>query len=124
MPRIKKDIALKYDSGKADLSQISLELVELLARVRMFGEQKYARDNWKNGFKVTRSLSACLRHIFRFLGGETFDPESGLSHLGHAVACLEHAIWDMKHNPSNDDRYKPPTNPHEGTSFDHWVKGE
>lgn len=100
--------ALKYDEGKADLSQVTLELVEGLARVRMFGEKKYARDNWKKGFKVTRSLSACLRHVFKFLSGETYDQESGLCHLFHAVACLEHAIWDMAHRAEeNDDRYRP-----------------
>jgi hypothetical protein len=107
MKRIKKDEALKHDSGKADLSQISYELVEGLARVRMFGEKKYARDNWKRGFKITRSLSACLRHIFQFLAGQSYDSESGLLHLYHAVACLEHAIYDMIHHPENDDRYKP-----------------
>jgi hypothetical protein len=72
----------------------------------MFGARKYSRDNWKNGFKVTRSCAAALRHIFQFLSGETLDPESGLSHLGHAVASLEHAIYDMNHRPENDDRYK------------------
>lgn len=99
---------IKYDQGKPDLSQVTWELVSLLAQVRMFGEKKYARNNWKNGFKITRSLSACLRHVFLFLSGETNDPESGLSHLGHAVACLEHAIFDMAHHPENDDRYKAP----------------
>ena len=107
MQKTKKEEALKYDSNKADLSQISWELAEGLARVRMFGERKYARDNWKLGFKLTRSLSACLRHVFKFLAGETNDPESGLCHLHHAVACLEHAIYDLKHHPENDDRYKP-----------------
>lgn len=95
---------IKHDTGKPDLSQVSRELVELLARVRMFGEQKYSRSNWKLGFKVTRSCAATLRHIFAFLSGETDDPESGLSHLGHAAASLEHAIYDMIHHPDNDDR--------------------
>lgn len=62
------------------------------------------RSNWKKGFKVTRSCAAALRHIFQFLSGETNDSESGLSHLGHAVCCLEHALYDMKHHPANDDR--------------------
>lgn len=96
----------KNDNGKPDLSQVSLELVTLVARVRMFGEKKYARSNWKRGFKITRSCSAALRHIFAFLSGETNDSESGLSHLGHAVCSLEHAIYDMDHHPSNDDRDK------------------
>jgi hypothetical protein len=80
--------------------------MEAIARVREFGAKKYDRDNWKKGFKVTRSIAACLRHVFLFLGGETNDSESGLSHLAHAVCCLEHAIYDLKHHPQNDDRYK------------------
>jgi hypothetical protein len=98
----------KHDQNKPDLSMVSWELVEAIAKVREFGAKKYDRDNWKKGFKVTRSLAACLRHVFLFLSGETNDSESGLLHLAHAVACLEHAIYDMKHRPdTNDDRYKP-----------------
>jgi hypothetical protein len=96
--------AAKNDQGKPDLSFISYELVESVARVREFGAQKYSRNNWKKGFAVTRSCAAALRHIFLFLSGETLDSESGLCHLGHAVCCLEHAIYDMKHHPENDDR--------------------
>lgn len=95
---------VKYDQGKPDLSMVSYELVETVARVREFGAKKYERNNWKRGFKITRSLAAALRHIFLFLSGETNDSESGISHLGHAVCCLEHAIYDMKHHPENDDR--------------------
>ena len=98
---------IKHDSGKPDLSYISYELLEEVAYVREFGARKYARDNWKKGFKVTRSCAAALRHIFQFLAGQTLDPESGRSHLAHAVCALEHAIYDMKHRPANDDREQP-----------------
>ena len=98
--------ALKYDNGKPDMTMVSYELMEELAYVRMYGAQKYDRDNWKSGFKVTRSCAAALRHIFQFLSGETNDPESGRLHLAHAVCALEHAIYDMKHHPENDDRYR------------------
>lgn len=97
--------ALKHDAGKPDLSMVSLELVEAVARVRMFGAKKYDRDNWKKGFPITRSCAAALRHIFQFLSGETHDAESGELHLSHAVCSLEHAIYDIKHHPENDDRY-------------------
>lgn len=96
--------AMKHDQGKPDFSMISYELMEMVARVRDFGKIKYSRNNWQKGFKVTRSCAAALRHIFLFLSGQTNDEESGLSHLGHAVCCLEHAIYDMKHHPHNDDR--------------------
>lgn len=95
---------MKRDEGKPDFTLISRELMVSLARVREFGSNKYEKNNWKKGFKVTRSLAASLRHIFAFLSGETLDPESGLSHLGHAVASIEHAIYDMEHHPENDDR--------------------
>lgn len=98
------DSAIKYDDGKPDLSLVSRELVEAVAYVRMFGSKKYERDNWKKGFKVTRSCAAALRHIFAFLSGETRDPESTLPHLSHAICCLEHALYDMVHHPENDDR--------------------
>lgn len=99
---------IKHDQNKPDLSMISWELVSEIAKVRMFGAKKYARDNWKKGFKVTRSCAAALRHIFLFLSGETLDPESGLSHLAHACCALEHAIYDMIKHPENDDREAAP----------------
>lgn len=105
-----KKQGIKHDQNKPDLSMVSLELVTAVARVRAFGALKYSRDNWRQGFKVTRSCAAALRHIFQFLSGETYDDESGLSHLAHAVCCLEHAIYDMQHHPDNDDRYKPNEN--------------
>ncbi len=94
----------KNDQGKPDFTLISWELLYTLARVREFGARKYERNNWKKGFKVTRSCAAALRHIYQFLSGETLDSESGLPHLAHAVASLEHAIYDMEKHPKNDDR--------------------
>lgn len=98
---------VKHDGDKPDLSMISWELMEAVAQARMFGARKYSRSNWKKGFKITRSCAAALRHIFQFLSGQTNDPESGLCHLAHAVCALEHAIYDLKHHPENDDRDKP-----------------
>ncbi len=95
---------IKNDAGKPDFTYISYELLEQVALVREFGAKKYSRSNWKKGFLVTRSLAAVLRHIFAFLRGETNDPESGLSHLAHAVCGIEHAIYDMQHHPNLDDR--------------------
>lgn len=97
--------SVKKDQGKYDPTMLTIEMVELVSRVREFGAKKYARNNFKiTGFKYTRSLAAALRHIFAYLGGENNDPESGLSHLGHAICCLEHCIYDSKHHPENDDR--------------------
>lgn len=98
--------ALKYDSDKPDLSLVSRELMEQLARVREFGAKKYSRNNWKKGFKYNRSIAAALRHIMAFNSGENLDSESGLSHVAHAIACLEHLLNDIANHPENDDRTK------------------
>src|ERR1700677_4924809 len=96
--------AIKHDTGKYDPTMLTIEMIELVSRVRMFGAKKYSRGNFKAGFKYTRSLAAALRHIFAYLNGEDNDPESGLSHLGHAICSIEHCIYDTKHHPGNDDR--------------------
>lgn len=95
---------MKHDTGKYDPTMLSQEMLELVSRVRMFGAKKYSRNNWKKGFKITRSLAAAMRHIISFMNGEDNDPESGLSHLGHAICGLEHAIYDSIHHKENDDR--------------------
>jgi hypothetical protein len=102
---LKSGGSIKKDDNKYDPTMLTIEMVELVSKVRMFGAKKYARNNFKiTGFKYTRSLAAALRHIFAFLNGEDNDPESGLSHLGHAICSLEHCIYDTKNHPENDDR--------------------
>jgi hypothetical protein len=99
---------LKHDSDKPDLSLVSHELMVSLARVREFGSKKYERDNWRKGFKYNRSIAAALRHIFAFKDGEDYDKESGVTHIAHAIACLEHLLFDFLYHPANDDRYRSP----------------
>lgn len=95
----------KNDAGKPDLSLVSSELMVALAEVRAFGATKYPKNNWKLGFKYTRSIAAALRHIMAFKDGEDLDPESGLTHIAHAIASLEHLLHDYKHRRGeNDDR--------------------
>ena len=96
--------AVKHDNGKPELHFLSREMVEAVAEVRSFGAKKYSPNGWKAGFKYSRSISAALRHIMAFNSGEDNDPESGLSHLAHAICCLEHLIHDVKYRPENDDR--------------------
>ena len=72
----------------------------------MFGAKKYARDNWRLGFKYTRSAAALKRHYVLFMAGEDLDEESGLPHLAHMACCLEHLLNDYLYHPENDDRSK------------------
>ena len=70
-----------YHPSRGGLSELAAALT--------FGGRKYDRDNWRKGMQWTRPRAACLRHCDAFyFGGEIRDPESGVHHLGHAMACL------------------------------------
>lgn len=78
-----------------------------LAEVLTFGAQKYAAHNWRKGIEVSRLLDATQRHLSAFIDGQDLDPESGISHLGHAAFGLMASLWMLEHRPDLDDRYKP-----------------
>jgi hypothetical protein len=94
----------KHDQGKPDLSILPIEALEAMAAAFTYGSRKYARNNFKKGLEVNRTLAAALRHIYAFLNKEDLDPESGESHLAHALAAVAMTVYNIKHNPNMDDR--------------------
>ena len=105
---LKDTEAVKYDDGKADWSLVPFESLEGMVKVLEFGANKYAGWNWttNGGFSYTRVLRSCLRHIFAYMRGEDNDPESGLSHIHHAMCNLlfiSHYIGN-KEKYNKDDR--------------------
>lgn len=79
----------KHDSGKPLMGAVPPNALLAVAKVLTFGAEKYGRDNWrlvKNA--EARYLDAALRHINAYQRGEAVDPESGESHLAHAVCSL------------------------------------
>ena len=103
---IKPPGATKYDNGKPPLSIIPREGLELTAKVFKFGADKYGRDNYRLGMEWSRLVDAAMRHLVAFYDGEDLDPESGLSHLGHALCCLNMlALYEAKKR-GTDDRPK------------------
>lgn len=100
--------AIKHDGGKPDWSLVPFEALEGMVKVLEFGANKYAGWNWttNGGFPYTRVLRSCLRHIFAYMRGEDNDPESGLSHIHHAMCNLlfiSHYIGN-KEKYNKDDR--------------------
>lgn len=69
-------------------SLIPAEALAEVARVYGFGAEKYDDNNWRKGYAWSLSLDALQRHIEAFRMGESFDPESNLHHLAHAVFHL------------------------------------
>lgn len=96
----------KHDSEKPMMALLSIRGLEEEARGMTYGAKKYSAHNWRKGITISRYISAALRHIFAFMGGETTDPESGVSHLGHAKCNLGMAIQTLEDHPELDDRFK------------------
>lgn len=80
------DLGLRYNTGKPKLSMVPLALEEAAARAYMYGAEKYARDNWRKGLKVSEILDSLLRHTKALCEGELKDPESKLLHSDHIAA--------------------------------------
>ena len=79
----------KHDSGKPLMGAVPPNALLAVARVLTFGAEKYGRDNWRQVENAEmRYLDAALRHINAYQRGEAVDPESGESHLAHAVCSL------------------------------------
>ena len=98
--------ALKFDTDKLPVNLLSSEALFQTAAVLKFGADKYAEHNWRAGFAWSRPLAAAMRHIMAFNDGEDKDPESGLSHLAHAMCCIMFLLEFEKTHPELDDRYR------------------
>lgn len=77
----------KRDEGKLRLSLVPMEIVEAIAVVREYGNEKYHEvDNWKT-VEPERYVDAAFRHFVAYLR-EPYgkDAESSIPHLYH-LAC-------------------------------------
>ena len=96
----------KSDGGKEPLDLVPIDAMLLLARVLEFGAKKYAPWNWAQGFKWSRLYAAAQRHLMAFWNGEENDPETGLSHLGHALCCVAFMAVHQLRKLGEDDRHR------------------
>lgn len=101
---------MKYDEGKPPIHLVPVDTITAAAKVFGFGAQKYGEWNWRDDIPNTsygRTYSSIQRHLTSWFSGEENDPESGLSHLDHALTQL--MILKMQTlentNPDMDTRY-------------------
>jgi hypothetical protein len=72
------------------------------------GMLKYGRSNWRvAGVRATIYIDAVKRHINAYAEGENTDPDSGLPHLSHALACLAILVDAQAAGKLTDDRSYP-----------------
>ena len=99
-------VAIKLDTEKPPVSLMSSYAILEMCKVLGFGARKYSEQNWRLGFKQSRLLDAAFRHLLAYNDGEDKDPESGLSHLAHAMCMVMFALEQERNHPELDDRYK------------------
>lgn len=90
----------------ARIGSIDPQAILRMAQVAGFGEQKYERLNYLNGYDWSLSYDACQRHLMAFWSGEDLDPESGLPHLAHAGWHCMAMLAFMERELGTDNRFK------------------
>jgi hypothetical protein len=108
---------LRFNSGKAELDQVPTSLQFAAAKVLMYGEKKYSKNNWRKGMKWTIVYNCLQRHLLKWLDGEHLDDESNLPHTYHMAANVAMLIEYEQTAKSFDDRFKGVKNLHK-TSFE------
>jgi len=73
--------------------------------VMALGAKKYGAANWRStNVKASVYVAAARRHLVQWFDGQDDDPESGVSHLAHARACLGILLDAMATGHLVDDR--------------------
>lgn len=101
------NVGLKHDVGKPNLALVPPGPLLALTRVLDFGAAKYGPWNWRKGIEWSRVYAAVQRHLLAWWGGEDLDPESGHSHLAHALCGLVFLLTYAEEHRELDDRYRP-----------------
>lgn len=99
------------DPSKPQMWLVPNALSHAAARALGHGAAKYAPNNWRRGMKWSEVYSALQRHLTAWLEDEGQDPDSGLSHLDHAAACLSFLTEYEAHQQlygGFDNRFKRP----------------
>ncbi len=93
--------------GKAPLEYIPLTVLPDWAKVHKHGADKYGIRNWRQDeILMSTYTGAILRHLMAWANGEDLDPDSGLNHLYHVMACCAAVLDAEMHGKAVDDRTK------------------
>lgn len=90
------DQTAKADAGKDRLTLVPRSIIRKIAKIRMYGTNKYKDpDNWKR-VEIERYQDAAFRHFLAYLDNpDSVDTESGLKHLWH-LACNIAFLCEME----------------------------
>lgn len=104
-------VDINGSAGRSDLGKLRYDLlppkvIEDLVTVLSGGAAKYGDSNWRNdgGMAWSRCYASLMRHLQAWYQGQDTDPESGLSHLAHAMCNLTFLMEYERTNQQRDDR--------------------
>jgi len=101
---------LKRDSDRCRVDLLPIFPLVTIANVLGFGAEKYVANSWRNPdmkpVPMMRTYGSIIRHLFSWARGEKYDPESGLTHLGHAATQLFFLMEHDEKGEAEDDRFK------------------
>lgn len=97
------DQTAKADAGKLQLSLVPTGIIKAVARIRMYGTQKYHDpENWRK-VEPQRYIDAAFRHFLAFVEDpHGVDEESGLPHLWHHACNIAFLIELLGENYGKD----------------------
>jgi hypothetical protein len=96
----------RFNEGKAPLDQIPYEAEEAIAKVLLYGQTKYGKNNWRDGLPYSQLIGCAKRHIGKFNKGLDLDDESNLNHVYLAATNLVMLIWMIENRADLDDRWE------------------
>lgn len=95
---------MKFDGEKPDYSLVPFGALDEVVKVLTYGAKKYDRFNWEK-VEPHRYQAAALRHISAYMQGETYDPETGINHMAHAVCSLLFLTqFDINNEPKQGEQ--------------------
>jgi hypothetical protein len=103
--------AKKNDQGKLPIDLIPIRPLLDLAAVLQFGAKTYDPNNWRKGFLFSRTYAAAQRHLLAWHSGINNDPDSGQSHLAHALCNIVFLLEFTRTHPELDDRIQQDDSP-------------
>lgn len=101
----------KFGIQKTPIDLVPPSAIRQCALAFKLGAEKYGPYNWRTKTVSSSTyMAAAMRHIMAWWDGENEDPESGASHLGHAMACMAILLDAEAQGRLNDNR--PPAQPY------------
>jgi len=99
-----KNIQQKKE-GKTQYEHLPFRVLEGLAKVLQHGAEKYGHYNWREQpILASTYKAAIMRHLVAWSEGVNTDPDSGLNHLYHIMACCVVALDAEMSGTLTDDR--------------------